>query len=187
MKSSNLTSFIILGALAIGVVVFWIINATSKPSEVNVVNNTDNNVNENVTQQPEDIETPDVSKLNSLDLSSQGLEKLPSYVLSRTGLEELDISNNKLTDALPSEMGKLKKLKVLNASNNLMTGVPAEIGHLPDLEVLDLSNNKLTGLPYELANLKKLRVFNISGNDYSELDLDIIKKGLSPEVTIITE
>ena len=115
------------------------------------------------------------------------MEKLPSSVLSRTDLEELNISKNKLTGALPSEIGKLTKLKVLNASNNLMTGVPAEVGHLPNLEVLDLSNNQLTGLPNELGQLSKLKVLNLSGNNYSKQDLDVIKKGLPSDVNIIVD
>lgn len=122
---------------------------------------------------------------NSLNLSSQGLTKLPSDVLDKTSLENLDISNNNLTGALPSEIRHLKNLKTLDASNNQMTGVPAEIGQLDKLEVLDLSNNQLTGLPYELGNLKNLKVLNLSGNSYSTQDLDIIKQGLSSDVEII--
>jgi len=120
-----------------------------------------------------------------LDLSNQNLDKLPQDVLKISILEDLNISNNKISGALPSQIRELSKLKVLNASNNLMTGVPAEIGQLADLEVLDLSNNKLTGLPNELGNLKKLKVLNISGNDYSKMDLETIKKGLSKDVKII--
>ncbi len=97
----------------------------------------------------------------------------------------LNISNNNISGALPSEIQGLKKLKVLNASNNLMTGVPAEVGQLSNLEVLDLSNNNLTGLPNELGNLKKLKTLDLSGNSYSTQDLDVIKKSLSPDVNII--
>lgn len=122
---------------------------------------------------------------NSLDLSSQNLQKLPQSALSDTSLELLDISDNELTGALPSEIGKLKNLRVLDASNNEMTGVPAEVGQLTNLEVLNLSNNKLTGLPYELGNLKNLNTLNLSGNDYSTQDLEIIKKGLPQDVEII--
>ena len=126
-----------------------------------------------------------IDKKNILDLSSQGLDKLPSYVLGLSNLEELNISNNKITGALPAEIHNLSKLRVLNASNNLMTGVPAEVGQLQNLEVLDLSNNKLTGLPYELGNLKKLKTLNLSGNNYATQDLEIIKKGLPSGVEII--
>lgn len=126
-----------------------------------------------------------VDKKNILDLSNQGLDKLPSYVTNLSNLEELNISNNNITGALPSQMQNLRKLRVLNVSNNLMTGVPAEIGQLQNLEVLDLSNNQLTGLPNELANLKKLKIFNLSGNNYSQMDLEVIKKGLPSGVQII--
>ena len=129
--------------------------------------------------------TANTAKKNVLDLSNQGLDKLPSYVTNLSNLEELNISNNNITGALPSQMQNLRKLRVLNASNNLMTGVPAEIGQLQNLEVLDLSNNQLTGLPNELANLKNLKTLNLSGNNYSTMDLEVIKKGLSSGVNII--
>lgn len=119
-----------------------------------------------------------------LDLSNKGLVKVSSDVFSRTDLEELNLSNNKLTGALPGEIRFLQNLKVLNASNNQMTGVPAEIGQLSKLEVLDLSNNELTGLPYELGNLKNLKVLRLSGNNYSRQDLDVVKKGLPASVVI---
>jgi Leucine-rich repeat (LRR) protein len=123
---------------------------------------------------------------NKLDLSGQGLTSIPSYVFNETNLEELNVSNNSLTGAIQSQVGQLKNLKVLNASNNQMTGVPAEVGQLTKLEVLDLSNNKLTGLPNELGNLKNLKTLNLSGNNYSQQDLNVILRGLSPTVNVVT-
>lgn len=120
-----------------------------------------------------------------LDLNGRNLDKVPSYVFSESTLEELDVSNNNLTGALPSEIGNLKNLKILKAGNNKMTGVPAEVGHLEKLEILDLSDNQLTGLPYELGDLKNLRILNLSGNNYSEQDLEIIKNKLPSSVEII--
>lgn len=136
---------------------------------------------EKVEEQPSST----ANRTNTLDLSNQGLEKLPAYVLKMSNLEELNISNNQINGALPAEIHDLRKLRVLNASNNLMTGLPAEVGQLQNLEILDLSNNKLTGLPYELGNLKNLKMLNLSGNNYAKQDLEIIKKGLSPNVEII--
>jgi Leucine-rich repeat (LRR) protein len=120
-----------------------------------------------------------------LDLSGQGLTKVSGNVFSQTDLEELNLSDNKLSGALPGEIRHLQGLKVLNVSKNMMTGVPAEIGQLQNLQVLDLSDNQLTGLPNELGNLKKLRILNLSGNKYSQQDLDVILKGLPKEVSII--
>ena len=120
----------------------------------------------------------------TLDLSNQRLSKTPEYVFSRTDLEKLDLSHNMLTGALQSQIGNLKKLKVLDLSNNQFTGVPAEVGQLRDLEVLDLSDNQLTGLPNELGNLSKLQLLNLTGNAYSEADLAGIRARL-PATTVI--
>lgn len=128
--------------------------------------------------------TANVNTDTILDLSGQGLTKVPEYIFSRTNLEELNLSNNSLGGALPSQVGNLQKLKVLNLSNNKFTGVPAEVGRLGNLEVLNLSNNELTGLPMELGNLSKLKLLDLSGNKYSESDLASIKSKLPPSVVI---
>ncbi len=191
MENNKSTLFLLLGAFLLGIFVFWGYGALTKRDTAVEEKNTDNstkeeeNNNTNGSTNSDDTEITEIANGKALDLSGQGLQKLPEYVLARTDLEELDISNNSLTGALPSEIGKLTKLKVLNASNNSMTGVPAEIGHLPKLEVLDLSNNQLTGLPNELGQLNNLKVLNLSGNNYSEQDLTVIKQGLSGDVTII--
>ncbi|MDA3840327.1 MAG: leucine-rich repeat domain-containing protein [Patescibacteria group bacterium] len=118
------------------------------------------------------------TKNEILDLSGQGLEKLPEYVLGMRDLKELNLSDNNLEGALPSQIGKLKNLEKLNVSNNDMTGIPAEIGQLEKLEELNYANNEITGLPLELAKLKNLKEFNLSGNDYSEYDMEKIKEDL---------
>lgn len=123
----------------------------------------------------------------ALDLSEQGLTKVPEYVFGRLDIESLDLSNNNLTGALQAEIRNLQNLKSLDLSGNKFTGVPAEVGQLKNLERLDLSNNLLTGLPYELGNLANLKVLDISGNHYSEADLATIKKTLPASVTIKTE
>lgn len=125
-----------------------------------------------------------MAKEIKLDLSNQKLVKVPSEVFARTELEELNLSNNKLTGALPSEIRNLKNLKVLRLNGNQMTGLPAEIGQLSHLTELDLSGNRLTGLPLELGNLKNLQILNVSGNDYSDQDLEKIIKNI-PQAGII--
>lgn len=139
----------------------------------------------NATPVNEVPSVPAIPASKSLDLSNKNLSKVPDYVFNMTGLEELNISNNQLTGAIQSQIGQLKKLKVLNARNNVMTGVPAEVGQLINLQILDLSNNQLTGLPNELGNLKNLQTLNISGNNYSTQDLDGIVQKLSSSVNII--
>lgn len=125
-----------------------------------------------------DAPAPSVSA-RTLDLHRKGLTSVPMDVFNRTDLDVLDVSDNALTGALPSQLGNLTNLKTLDASDNLMTGVPAEIGRLTDLQTLDLSNNRLTGLPMELGNLTQLKVLDLRGNPYSAQDLDGIAAKLT--------
>lgn len=122
---------------------------------------------------------------NQLDLSGQGLSRIPDYVFGLSDLEELDVSDNQLEGAIQAEIRQLSGLKILKAGRNQMTGVPAEIGQLKNLEVLDLSDNQLTGLPNELGALPKLKILNLSGNAYSELDLSVIQENLPAEAEIV--
>lgn len=126
-----------------------------------------------------------VNRAKKVDLSNKSLKKIPDFIFDRIDIEELDVSNNQLSGAIQSQIGRLVDLKVLDASDNQMTGVPAEIGRLRNLEVLDLSNNKLTGLPNELGNLQNLKTLNLSGNSYSQQDLDGIRAKLPASVNII--
>ena len=121
---------------------------------------------------------PVSASANRLDLSGRDLTSVPSYVFDRTDVEELDLSDNRLTGALPSQIQRLRNLRVLDASGNEMTGVPAEVGQLSELQVLDLSDNNLTGLPLELGNLRNLRRLDLRGNDPSKQDLDAIRAQL---------
>lgn len=123
----------------------------------------------------------------TLDLSGRGLTEVPQDIFTRTEIEKLNLSDNKLTGALPAEVRHLKNLRVLDLSHNNFTGVPAEVGQLRELQVLDLSYNNLTGLPYELGNLVHLEVLDLRGNAYSTADLTVIKKTLPGGIRILVD
>jgi len=134
----------------------------------------------------EQVQVPVSDSDKFMDLSGQKLTKLPESLFGMSDLEVLDISDNNLTGALPSQIGQLKNLMKLDASNNQMTGIPAEVGQLSKLQELNYSNNLITGLPNEIANLKNLKIFNLTGNQYSKQDLAGIKQTL-PELRVIGE
>ena len=78
----------------------------------------------------------------------------------------IDLGSNKLTGALPAELGILTSLEYLDLIGNGLTGaIPPELGALASLEYLDLYNNDLTGsIPSELGALPNLRNFTIGMN-----------------------
>uniref|UniRef100_A0A0E0JVR4 Leucine-rich repeat-containing N-terminal plant-type domain-containing protein n=1 Tax=Oryza punctata TaxID=4537 RepID=A0A0E0JVR4_ORYPU len=79
----------------------------------------------------------------------------------------LYLGNNMLTGAIPSEVGQLKSLTLLNLSFNSLSGqIPQQLFDLTNLQVVDLSNNLLTGsIPPGLSNLHFLTTFDASNND----------------------
>jgi len=168
-------------SLIVGVIVLVLVATNFKQKPVQITN-----VEVPKTSMPdfEKAKPVNTKSGNTLDLSGAGLEKLPNEIWSRADLISLDVSDNNLSGALPSQIGQLKKLKSLDASNNQMTGVPAEIGRLTDLESIDFANNKLTGLPNELGNLSNLKIINLTGNDYSKQDMAEITKKL-PNLKVI--
>lgn len=167
---------ILLAVVTVAIVVGFVINE-QKREEVAVDTYSDETG-------IDEVKNEDVSSSNVLDLTGQGLTKVPMYVFDKIDLQELNLSNNQLTGSLQAEIRHLQNLKVLDLSNNQFTGVPAEIGQLKNLEVLNLSNNQLTGLPHELGNLSNLKVLNLKGNNYTSADLNIIKENL-PSSTVI--
>ena len=79
-----------------------------------------------------------------LDLSNNGLsEEIPSQIGQLSNLIELNLSLNELSGGIPVELCNLLNLTSLNLSNNeLSSQIPAEIGNLINLEYLFLYSNK---------------------------------------------
>ncbi|KAL3698890.1 hypothetical protein R1sor_012966 [Riccia sorocarpa] len=90
-------------------------------------------------------------------------------LLGNTNLTELYLAKNSLTGSLPPELGKLKRLWLLDVSNNALTGaIPSQLMFLPNLRQLQLYNNGLIGpIPQELGNLTSLEEIDLSANELS--------------------
>lgn len=79
-------------------------------------------------------------------------------------LRELDASDNHIS-VLPNAIGKLVKLEVLKLRGNHLKTVPASIGACENLQRLNLSKNSIEKLPATLLELEHLRVVDLRGND----------------------
>ncbi|TQD84270.1 hypothetical protein C1H46_030201 [Malus baccata] len=81
------------------------------------------------------------------------------------------LGNNSLTGSIPSEIGRLKYMHVLDLGHNNFTGsIPEQISNLINLERLNLSYNHLSGeIPNSLKGLHFLSSFSVAYNDLQGL------------------
>ncbi len=94
---------------------------------------------------------------------------IPSELGYLANLQLLDLRDNQLTGAIPSELGDLANLQELNLSGNQLIGaIPSELGDLANLQRLDLRLNQLSGpIPTQLSSLANLISLNLSRNQLS--------------------
>ncbi|ONI23079.1 hypothetical protein PRUPE_2G169100 [Prunus persica] len=84
-------------------------------------------------------------------------------------VKSIDLSSNKLTGEIPSEITDLVGLVSLNLSRNQLTGqIPPRIGMLQELDFLDLSRNQINGrIPNSLSQIDRIRYLDLSENNLS--------------------
>lgn len=124
---------------------------------------------------------------HNLDMSGQGLRALSSALFSYDFLVELYIASNRLT-FLPAEIGKLRHLKILEASNNLLSELPPEIGMCTSLERLLLFDNQIRDLPHELGSLYKLDILGIEGNPINPaVREEVVERGTKSLINTLLE
>ncbi len=91
---------------------------------------------------------------------------IPTEIGDLALLEVLDLDSNLLNGSIPTSIGNLTSLTGLALGNNDLTGgIPVEIGTLTSLDNLYLHNNPLGGsLPTQIGNLTVLTTLQISGS-----------------------
>lgn len=110
---------------------------------------------------------------DDVSLELKGTEAHFKYILGV--VISLDLSGNRISGAIPNDLGSLTGLFNLNLSHNLLTGpIPSSLGSILTLESLDFSNNLLSGqIPPQLTGLTYLAFLNLSNNQLS----GVIPKG----------
>ncbi|KAL2270932.1 hypothetical protein VTJ83DRAFT_303 [Remersonia thermophila] len=107
------------------------------------------------------------SMLRTLNLASNFLEKFPSFLCNLESLVDLDISFNLIGD-LPDEIGQLKNLEKLVATNNRLAGkLPSSFKDLRSLRELDIKFNMITSIDV-IAQLPKLEILTADHNSISQ-------------------
>ncbi|MBQ0894653.1 hypothetical protein KBX37_16365 [Micromonospora sp. U56] len=119
-----------------------------------------------------EISLPILRQYRHIDLSSNGLSKLPKGLSSLRNLRILDLGNNDLT-AIPAELCTLARLEVLNLSDNSIDNFPDGLDGLRGLRHLDLSGCQLRELPRAVGSFSNLTVLRASANNLTELPQEI--------------
>ncbi|KAJ0646980.1 putative leucine-rich repeat domain superfamily [Helianthus annuus] len=108
-----------------------------------------------------------VHNFTSIDISSNHFSgEIPSTIGQLKALYILNVSHNAFTGSIPTSIENLRQLESFNVSHNAFTGsIPTSMENLRQLESLDMSWNKLTGeIPYALTSLTFLPILNLSHN-----------------------
>jgi Leucine-rich repeat (LRR) protein len=92
---------------------------------------------------------------------------LPSSVGSLTSLEVLEVQSNKLT-SLPNEIRQLMCLRVLNVSSNQLKTIPMELFET-SLTELVANKNRLEGVFFTTTSAMKLQVLDLANNSLTSL------------------
>ena len=93
-------------------------------------------------QFPENLERI-ISLLYEINVASNKISHIPSFVCRGELLQFLDFSNNKLSD-LPPGIGQLKHLREIILSRNEFSSVPDCLYSCAKLETILISDNKVT-------------------------------------------
>lgn len=114
-------------------------------------------------------ELSNLRNLSDMNLAHNLLSSSIPTEIGGMSLGLLEISDNQLTGALPSELGKLSKLGILNATQNAFHGIlPSQMGKLRQLAYLNIQSNHFSGsLSDALASLTNLKFIDLSHNLFS--------------------
>nr|QAS62427.1 leucine-rich repeat receptor-like serine/threonine-protein kinase [Sedum alfredii] len=109
-----------------------------------------------------------MAKLERLYISNNSLSgPIPSDIGNIPHLGLLDLSKNRLNGSIPNSIANLSQLRKLLLYQNQLSGmIPTGLGNCTNLEILDLSRNSIVGMiPYEVAGLRSLKLYlNLSSN-----------------------
>ncbi|XP_027157935.1 receptor-like protein EIX2 [Coffea eugenioides] len=109
------------------------------------------------------------TSLAVLDLSFNGLDSIPDWLVNISSLEYVDFDSCQLRGRIPLGLAELPRLRYLDlALNHNLSASCSELfkGSWKSIEVLSLSSNKLHGkLPANVGNMTSLTHFDLSVNN----------------------
>ncbi|KAL8508182.1 hypothetical protein ACS0TY_018675 [Phlomoides rotata] len=91
------------------------------------------------------------------------------YIYAICTIRWLDVSNNQLEGALPSDWANMEELAILSVNYNILSGeIPHSLGFLSKLQTLHLRGNNFSGeLPTTLRNCRLLQQMDNGENKFT--------------------
>lgn len=109
----------------------------------------------------------DILKINRLNSLT-----VPSEIGNLTEMTVLDLFRNNIS-SLPEEIGQLTSLTKIALHNNNLTNLPSNFGNLTKLQLLFLSRNSFTTIPAKVFELKSLQRLIFDYNSLTEVPSEI--------------
>lgn len=106
-------------------------------------------------------------------LSSEPVSTWHGVFVSGSRVTQLNLSENNVIGAIPSEIGDLDSLLVMSFSYNQVNSIPNEIGNLEKLIHIDFENNQLSTIPASIGNLTNLTYLNLMLNQVTTIPSEI--------------
>ncbi|KAJ3366431.1 hypothetical protein GGF32_005433 [Allomyces javanicus] len=108
-----------------------------------------------------------LTMLETLKLNGNNLRGTLFPATQLPALQQLHIRQNAFSGELMGEIGSMKSLTYLFASDNQFTSINANVGNAPSLSVLFLGNNLLSAVPKSVATMPNLKVLHLNGNNFT--------------------
>lgn len=137
--------------------------------------------------------------VSELNLNTNKLKTLPSFIADFTRLQYLDVGRNQLSDlpdlkglpnmrelilsfnaftSVPECVYSLEKLEILLISDNQVRKIDVDgLKRLQRLATLDFTNNSIDHVPFELGLLKQIRCVELKGNSFRQPRYAILEQG----------